>query len=230
MPVNHTCSSGCFSKRTASKYIINCRLCDHRCNLQCFSLPPNIASSDFPKELNVSFVCTKCYQILFKNNGHRSSLNKSNVSAKLAAPSVDGDGNSTKNSNKNRISNSNSSQSLENSALLKLVNDRLNLLEINLDQKISKINEGIAQNYEKLNNNLYNLDMKFKQSDNDTFNYGIDKIMNELLKISHASTKSVTIDQLKESIANICSCIDKRLQQQNKMKHPHNHNTIHHHL
>lgn len=198
MPINHTCSDKCFTKRTAAKNISHCRECDHRCNLQCFGFSSNAVFGEIHKDSNILFVCTKCYHNLFTSKLRRSITKSVSVSGKSAAPSVDGV-NKSKNDKsaecRSKYDNDNENPSNVASAL-NSIKDRFDSMEQNIIANITKISESI-------NSNIVD-----KSTATDNHN----KLMNELMKNSHTLSKLATIEHLKDSVANICTSIDKKTQ------------------
>lgn len=188
MPVNHVCSDKCFAKRTAAKIITKCRNCDMQCNLMCYGTSSDYPKNGIDKNSNFNFVCTKCFNSLFLSKNRRSS-----VTDNRAAPSVDGSSSSTNNKSNDTARNSNSNQ-LEFSTAVISILDRLNEIENNMSTNMNKMHQSLEQTVNK-----------------DTATENFDSLLREILKASHTLSKVATHEHLKDSVANICTSIDKRM-------------------
>lgn len=190
MPVNHVCSDKCFTKRTAIKFITKCRNCDVQCNLSCYGTSSNYPKDGIDKDSNFTFVCTKCFNLLFLSKNRRSS-----VTDNRTAPSVDGSSSSTNNKSNDTARNSNSnSNQLDFSTAINSIQDRLNEIENNISTKMNKMHKSLEQTVDK-----------------NTATENFDSLLREISKSSHTLSKVATYEHLKDSVANICTSIDKKM-------------------
>lgn len=206
MPVNHTCTQACLTKRLAAKYISKCNDCGHSCNLKCHHISSDEVIKELSSNSNVIFVCTKCHLRRMKSK-RMSNMSTPTLSTSLSigrtATSIDN--NSKHNDNTPEISpdkrvNTNSS---DHDNLLREIIDRLSKIEEN-NHKMHDSIKYCSDQYSK--NEKYN----------DELNIRLENISIEVLKQTKILEKTATTEHLKTSTANICASIDKKLTPMNE--------------
>lgn len=228
MPVNHTCTENCFTKRLSAKNIINCYCCNHRCNLKCFQLTSNLIVNELSSsDSNAIFVCTNCHPKIKQWKHRRSSLEVSSLSKKGSATSIDGcpkldpiTDNTLITQTTDNNKKSNLSTSIESINLLNTMNDRL----IGMEQNLRRMND--LMNIKNTNDNHTSQQNNLNSRENLKDNLD-DKIFSEILKISNGITKIATTEQLKSSISNVCMSIDKRIPSKDLESNSSNHKPMH---